>query len=230
MTRLFLLPAYCFLIVGSLFGGAFSARAQSPFEPAVLENFKTDAGRCTRVDGTKYEGKMQYEFGGTPHLVIWPNGERTKLFPESVMSFSIDNRFFISTDWEGHVPTQDPAADYDGTFVQLVDTGRLELARLYTLQVDIPRDVSKPIMPHERLVIASPEISLLLRQRKGEWVGVTRPAMGGYTSKKFRAMLAHYLADRPDLLKSLNNEALLYHHVEQAIRAYNSGEPTFFIE
>ncbi|MBC7449270.1 MAG: hypothetical protein H7330_14555 [Hymenobacteraceae bacterium] len=219
----YLLPALGFVTP------SFSARAQTTLEPAVLEHFTTDAGTYLYVSGVQYRGKLRYEpetenvvkLGFRTHVVVWVNGKPEKLYAEDVKSFSLENRFFISTDSEGRGPTGVDSADFEGTFVQLADTGRLELGRRYAGATSGGGygPVSYTI-GHEWLI----------RQRKGGWTIIPRPALGGYSSKKFRAMLAKYFADRPDLLDSLKNESLTYQDLEQAVHAYNSGEPTFFIE
>lgn len=228
MPRILLVIVRYFLIAIGFAGLSFPVSAQNVLEPAVLDGFKTDGGTCALVNGKQYLGELRYEpetanaikLGFRTHVVVSEEGKRTKLYARQVKSFSINNRQFISTDMAGRSPVRADSATFDGIFVQLVDTGKLQLARRYVGATSVGGGVSSYRIENE----------WLLRRRSGAWTTIPRPAMGGYSSKKFRTALASFFANRSDLLDSLSGESLTYQDVEQAIRAYNSGEATFFLE
>lgn len=223
-------------------GTALVGRAQSMLETAELENFSTDNGRCVLANDSVYTGKMEFKPEGSlptiTHLNIFPNGKKVKLRTYEVKSFTIDQRYFIATNYSGMPPTRKDWLDgKGGFFVQLTDTGRLWMARRYLARKGgasgggIGMMVGGGGMMPGAFISAATIYPWLLRHRKsGLWQEIPIPGNGKGTNKKFRQMLAPYFADRPDLLQSLEGEALDYKRVDQAIRGYNSGEPVFFID
>ena len=216
--------SWLFCLFGLIVAAPFPSWAQPTWEPAALDRLTTPAGQCFLADGTTYTGELHYvpetanliKAGFRTHLTVRVADKRRKLYPEDVRSFVLDQRVFVATDLAGNLPTEEPAT---ALFVQLVDTGRLYLVRRY-----MSGGTSG------QFAVASVGDEWLLRRRSGPWQEIPKPGLGGYSSNKFRKMLAGYFADRPDLLASLMDQTLTYQHVMQAVRAYNSGEPTFFIE
>ena len=227
MTSFFRSATRCFLIALGATSCFFSAHAQVGLEAEPLEHFTTDAGKCTLVNGVQHESKLRFELettnllklGFRTHIVVWEQGEKNHLYAGEVKTFTIFNRVFISTNMAGQAPVVADSGDFEGFFVQLADSGKLQLARRYMIAANTGGMGGSRIWNE-----------WLIRRRNGAWTEIPRPAMGGYSSKKFRQALQAFLADRPDLLDSLNREALTYRDVAQAIRAYNSGETTFFVE
>ncbi len=208
---------------------------QGTLEGAQLDDFTTDNGTLTMVDGQQYTGKLKFSAGLGHNVVIWPDDKRTSLLPNQVKFFSLYQRYFIATNQLGNIPTQGAPLRTNTLLIQLADTGKLQLARRYKDDIkseridksagELMQAISSPVPPRYDLVVW-----WLRKGRSGAWTEIPMPSLGGYTSKKFRKVMANFLTDRPDLLSSLESEALTYKDVEQAIRAYNSGEPTFFTE
>jgi hypothetical protein len=223
MRRPFFRTLRYFLLLTILSAFISPAAAQGALESAKLDDYTTENGSCRLTDGTQYVGKLRYSFKA---VIIWPEGKRRRLVPNDIVSFSIYNRYFISTDWAGHRPSGADSTAFKGIFVQLVDSGRLQLGRVYV------SSYSSTSMGPGMAPMSSKSIytAWVLRKANGAWVEILAPAMGAYSSKKFRKSLIPFFSDRPDLLDSLDREALTYDRLEDAIKAYNAGETIFFLD
>lgn len=197
------------LVIGVL--ASFSATAQDYFSGEEIETFRHGDGHFTLVDGRKGEGVIYYEPFFYAHVnVEWPSGQKAEYAPHQIISFTVGNKWFISTSETAQSPSPSNSGYFTGDFVQVVDTGKVIMVRRYS---------QRPVQG------GAPRISsVLLVRRKADMKWSRIPHGINSSSKKFRTAVAPYFEGRADLLEALENKTITIENFERCVKAYNSGE------
>lgn len=204
------------LLVG-LFS-AVAAHAQDTFSGDEIDYFHQSFGRYELVDGRRGEGLIEFSPGSKPTVAIeMQEGKMVRMTPSEVVSFTLNDRWFISTSETGQTPTLANAKTFTGDFVQVIDTGKVILARRY-------RSLAMP---------GSSNMSLstqLIARRKTDNSWTRIPHGINSSTEKFRLAVTPFFAGRTDLIDALTRKLVIYENIERCIQAYNTGATMNFAE
>lgn len=204
------------LLLGLL--SSASVYAQDTFSGDEIDYFRQSLGRYQLVDGRQGEGMIEFSPGSKPTVLIeMQEGQMVKFQPNQVVSFTLNDHWFISTSETGQAPTPATAKNFTGDFVQVIDTGKVILARRYR---------SLPVPGSSNVSLSATLIAR--RKTDNKWTRI--PHGINSSTEKFRLAVTPFFEGRTDLVDALTRKLVIYENLERCIQAYNSGATMNFAE
>lgn len=156
----------------------------------------------------RHEGLLRLP-GGPRLTVKSTDGKTIKLKPEQVLSFRIGNLTY-KTVRNFHVKSGLGGTDVEYGFVEQLDSGQVLLMRYdYIVGTGMNGGTSS--------------VSAYLVSRPSDSFPVS---MQG-TKQRFIELIKPFLADRPDLMKLLEDKSFTYNDLPLIVRSINSGKPLY---
>ncbi|TGD79909.1 hypothetical protein [Hymenobacter wooponensis] len=198
-------------LVGLLFSRATIAQIQ-PFNTYKSGSYVLLNDRTHRIDG---QLKLK---SSTLLLVKDDKGKSTKLAPESVHSFRIENRAYtVACDFEVRQGLYDSVVEQ--AFVEQLDSGQVILMR-YAFTTGAPTMNAGGVMTGGQ----SQNEVYLLRWARGTSVLAIQGSWFTGGGARFREALLPYISQRPDLVQLIENRSITTHELPKLIRALNTGQ------
>ncbi len=194
----------------------FLAAAMCPLISAAQAEFA--AGTYELADGTKGTGKLDYQTGAHPKLVIKDDaadptskaGKKGQSYsPEQVRSFDIGSDHYVMLHNIKLNMPMTMSMTKKNDFAKVVETGKLEL---------LEYQMSYYVRGHFGALGNMDNSTVYLLRRQGEDTAEMVPFMG----KKHAEVMTSFLAGRPDLIKRADKKSRSIPEFRALIQEYNA--------